>query len=98
MQPERRLVNRIVRYLEGRGARPFKIQGEEGSYQEAGIPDLLVCYRGLFVGLEVKMPGNKASPSQLHVMRTIEKAGGITAVVYSVEEVEKLLAKIDRKR
>lgn len=98
MQPERRLVRSIQAYLEGRGARCFKIHGEEGAYQEAGIPDLLVCYRGQFIGLEAKMPGNKPSPLQKMVLREISKAGGTAAVVYSVKEVEALLAELDRKR
>lgn len=100
MQPERRLVKRIVSYLEGRGARPFKIHGEEGDYQEAGIPDLLVCYKGVFVGLEVKMPGreNTVSPLQKRCLRSIERAEGYAVVVTSVGQVERLLAKIDRKR
>jgi hypothetical protein len=98
MQPERRLVQKIASYLETQGARPFKIQGEEGSYQEAGIPDLLVCYRGRFVGLEVKLPGNTPSPLQEKVLREIKRAGGIAEVVTSVEQVRSLLAKIDRKR
>lgn len=98
MQPERRIVQRIQAYLEGRGARPFKIFGEEGSYQEAGIPDLLVCYRGVFIGVEVKQPGGEASPLQKRVLRSIESAGGIAAVVESVEQVEHLLSKVDKKR
>jgi hypothetical protein len=98
MQPERKLVQRIQHYLDEQGARSFKIHGEEGSYQEAGIPDLLVCYRGRFIGLEVKLPGNTPSPLQEKVLREIKAAGGIAEVVTSVEQVRNLLAKIGKKR
>jgi hypothetical protein len=97
MQPERRLVQKIQAYLEQQGARPFKIHGDD-SYQEAGIPDLLVCYRGRFIGLEVKLPGNTPSPLQEKVLREIKGSGGIAAVVTSVEQVRNLLAKLEKKR
>lgn len=97
MQPERRLVQKIQAYLEAQGARPFKIHGDD-SYQEAGIPDLLVCYRGRFIGLEVKLLGNAPSPLQEKVLREIKASGGIAAVVTSVEQVRNLLAKLEKKR
>jgi VRR-NUC domain len=97
MQPERRIVRKIQAYLEEQGARPFKIHGDD-SYQEAGIPDLLVCYRGRFIGLEVKQPGGVASPLQKKVLHEIERSGGIAAIVDSVDQVRGLLAKLDRKR
>ena len=100
MPPEARLVAKIQKLLEEKGARPFKIVGSEEGFQEAGIPDLLVCYRGAFIGLEVKQPGaeNNLRPRQKHVLRQIEDAGGIAEVVSSVEQVRRLLAKVDRKR
>lgn len=97
MQPERKLVQKIQAYLDKRGARSFKIHGDD-SFQEAGIPDLLVCWRGWFIGLEVKLPGNTPSPIQEKVLREIKEAGGIAEVVTSVEQVVNLLAKLERKR
>ncbi len=97
MQPERRLVQKIQAYLEQQGARSFKIHGDD-SYQEAGIPDLLVCFRGRFIGLEVKLPGETPSPLQEKVLREIKGSGGIAAVVTSVEQVRNLLAKLEKKR
>jgi len=97
MQPERKLVQKIQRYLEAQGARSFKIHGDD-SYQEAGIPDLLVCYRGRFIGLEVKLPGGKPSLIQEVVLSDIKRSGGIAAVVESVDQVRQLLAKLERKR
>lgn len=99
MQPEARLVKRIQTYLAEQGARPFKIHGDD-SYQEAGIPDLLVCLRGRFVGLEVKLPGkeNTVSPLQEKVLREIKAAGGVAEIVTSVEQVRTILAKLERKR
>lgn len=90
-QPEGKLVRDIQAYLRSRGARPFKIQGGDESFQETGIPDLIVVFQGHFLGLEVKMPGNKPSAKQLHVLKSIEAAGGTAAVVESVAQVEEIL-------
>jgi hypothetical protein len=91
MPPEARLVRRIQEYLISRRARPFKIMGNDEGLQETGIPDLLVCYFGQFIGIEVKQPGGRPSPRQLYVLRQIDLAGGITAVVSSLPEVKELL-------
>jgi len=90
-QPEGKLVRKIQDRIEQRGGRPFKIQGADESFQEIGIPDLLVCYHGIFLGLEVKMPGEKPSPIQRQVLKSIEAAGGVARVVCSVEEVDEIL-------
>lgn len=97
-QPEGRLVKRIRSYLDGRGAFNCKIQGDGDSYQEAGLPDLFVCYRGMFLGLEVKTDDGQPSAIQLAVLKRIERAGGVGRVVRSVEDVDKILTKLERKR
>jgi hypothetical protein len=99
MPPEARLVKRIQHHLEQKGARPFKIMGQDEGYQEIGIPDLLVCFRGYFVGLEVKQPGEAkdVSPRQEYVLQSIKKAGGVAGVVTSIGDVDRLLAKIERR-
>jgi len=94
MQPEARLLKRIQSLLKEKGARSFKIHGDD-NFQEVGIPDLLCCYRGRFVGLEVKMPGNEPSSVQKVVLNEIVSAGGYASVVSTVEEVSHLLAIID---
>lgn len=90
MQPEARLVKRTKEYLESVGARVFNIHGGD-TFQEAGIPDLLVCYEGRFYGLEGKIPPNKPSRIQAEVLREIRHAGGVGAVFSSVAEVKNLL-------
>lgn len=84
MQPEARLGHTIRRALEAEGAFVFKVHGS--GMMMAGLPDLIGCYRGRFFGVEVKMPGNKPSKIQLHVMRKIKEAGGRVCVAYSVQD------------
>ncbi len=95
VNPETRLTDRLKKRLRERGAWFEKQHGS--SYSTAGVPDLLVCYRGIFVGVEVKMPGKKATTLQLYQGKKIEEAGGIFGVVHDVDELEALLKKVENK-
>ena len=52
-----------------------------GGFGQSGTPDRIVCYRGRFVGIEVKRPGKNGkviepTAIQHKRMREIEAAGG----------------------
>jgi len=96
-QPESHLVRKIRAYLEGLNVWVFKVHGGDNPFQEVGIPDLLCCWQGRFVGLEVKLPGEKPSPKQRHVMKAIQEAGGIAEVVTSVDDVVKIFERTSRR-
>ena len=86
-QPENRLAKRIKVALEGTvGGLWLTIHGS--SYQQAGIPDLIVLVEGMFFGLEVKMPDKRDNTTKLqdHFLTTIRQEGGIAAVVTSPKE------------
>jgi hypothetical protein len=65
-----------------------------GQFGQAGIPDLIVCYRGRFIAFEVKTEKGKLSVLQAVTIRQIQKAGGTAAVVRSVEEVKAIISQI----
>lgn len=53
----------------------------------AGLPDIIACVEGRFIGLEVKVPGGEgASPVQVLVHSQIHNAGGTAVVVTSVRQ------------
>jgi Holliday junction resolvase len=85
MQPEARLAHKIRLQLTSLGAFVFKVHGS--GMMKAGLPDLIVCHHGEYIGVEVKMPGNKPSKVQEHVHRQIKAAGGRVIVAYSVQDV-----------
>ena len=58
---------------------------------EVGTPDILVCIKGKFIGIEVKVGKNKPTRIQEHRMGQIREAGGTTVVIYSREELWKFL-------
>lgn len=83
-QPEARLQRKIQEAIKVEGYFCFKIHGSE--FMMAGLPDIIVCAEGLFIGLEVKMPGQKAKPRQEYVHSLIRDSGGAVYVVCSVSE------------
>lgn len=65
---------------------------------ERGVPDLIACYKGYFIGIEVKTPkasSSTVSGEQLAQARAVVRAGGRVLFVYSVVPVLELLAEID---
>jgi len=85
-QPESKLSRRIMEVLRLEGYFCFKVHGSE--YMMAGLPDIIVCAEGKFIGIEVKMPQSRGnvSPVQRLVHTKIEHAGGVARVVCSPSE------------
>src|SRR6056297_2732099 len=50
-------------------------------YGVQGIPDFIVCYRGLFIAIETKFGGNKPSKWQEIRLREIDEHGGLALVI-----------------
>jgi len=92
-QPESQLSRKIIAKIRDRGGFAFKIQG--GPTMMAGVPDIIICYRGLFLGVETKLPSGQVSQIQKHVHGQIRAAGGTVVVVRSEEEADRLISAID---
>ena len=71
----------------------------DGAFVTAGLPagsaDLIGILsrggKGIFVAMEVKLPGEKPRPDQLAFLNRIRDLGGISGVVTSVEEALDML-------
>lgn len=85
-QPEAQLSRKIMDALRKEGYFVFKVHG--GETMMAGLPDMIVCAEGLFIGLETKMPGkrNNTSARQNFVHEQIRQAKGVALVVCGVDE------------
>jgi len=92
---EAKLTLKCVRRLRAAGAFVSKIHG--GPRQSSGLPDIVGCYRGLFFGIEMKMPGkeNTLTEKQAEKLDKIREAGGIAVVATSVRDCLDVLARID---
>ena len=72
---EKNFENKVKTFLKGKGFWFLKYWGG-AAYTKSGIPDLLVCMRGRFLGLEIKAPRGEPSELQLYHLENIRKAGG----------------------
>jgi len=52
-----------------------------GGYGASGVPDIIACWRGKFVGIECKANGNKPTALQQKHLRDISISGGISLVI-----------------
>lgn len=89
--PESRLHRQIMKALgdEFPGSYFRKIHGN--AFQHAGIPDIIGCVEGYFVGLEVKTDTGKSTMIQILEGQSIKKASGIHGEVRSPEEAIKVI-------
>lgn len=94
-QIESRIKKAIREALKERGA--FWSLVPEGTFAKPGDPDMIVCYKGRFIGMEGKTSSGRLSDVQKLRMEQIEAAGGIYAVVRSVEDAMAVLDKIDKE-
>lgn len=91
-KPETKLRNQIVKEVKARYGLDLYLKKIHGSpYQEAGIPDLVGCFKGYFVGMEVKQPGEEPTPIQRANINDIISAGGYARVIDSVKEAVRFL-------
>ena len=84
---EQEIVNDIKKYLQTI-PNLFYWKEHGGQFGTAGIPDIIVCYKGKFIAFECKRPGGKPTVLQKITINKIAKAGGIVKIVTSVEEVK----------
>lgn len=89
--PESALQTKVIAHLKRKGAYVLNIHGNEF---QAGVPDLLCCFKGRFIAIELKYGNNKASKLQAHRITKIQKAGGIAFVAYSTADIDKILVSI----
>lgn len=78
---EKYYENKVKEYIKSRGGWFIKYWGG-GSYTRPGVPDLLCCYKGRFIAIEMKNKGGRISAIQREEMAQIERAGGIGMFVY----------------
>lgn len=51
-------------------------------FTKSGIPDLLVCLNGCFLGIELKAPRGHPDELQIYHLKEIDKAGGFAILLY----------------
>lgn len=91
---EKQLQDACVEYLELRDI--YHVVTHGNAFERRGRPDIYLCYKGKFVGIELKKgAGDKPTPLQLKHLREITASGGVSAWLTSLDELKDLLSSID---
>ena len=79
MTPEVKVKQRVTALLKTAGA--YYFYPVTGGYGNSGVPDIVVCHNGRFIGIECKAGKNKPTKLQEKNLRDIAAAGGIALVI-----------------
>ena len=86
---EKQIENSIKKYLASKGV--WYIKHFANKFTKVGVPDILACWQGKFVAIEVKTPVGVLSELQKYNLIAIQKAGGISLVARSLEDVMEVI-------
>ena len=81
MASEKNFENKVKGFLKDQGCWFVKYWGG-GEFTKAGIPDILCCCNGYFLGIEVKAPKGKPSELQKWNIGKINDANGYGVILY----------------
>ncbi|MVM31175.1 VRR-NUC domain-containing protein [Spirosoma sp. HMF4905] len=98
------LTKRLISFLRNRGHFAARIN-TTGLYDEklgkyrpsgatTGVPDVISCIEGHFVGLEIKIGADRLSKKQQQIALQINSAGGFYLIVRSFDDFEKFYAEL----
>lgn len=80
MGEEKNFEKHIRNYLSSIGG--WSVKFFANSYTTRGIPDLLCCVNGKFLGIEVKATNGRPSKLQEITIEQIKNAGGYGIILY----------------
>ena len=90
MTPEAKVKKKVVAILKKYEA--YYFYPVTGGYGRSGVPDVIACHNGRFIGIECKAGSNKPTPLQEKNLSDIQTAGGVALVVNeeNINTVEEL--------
>lgn len=86
MAEEKNLENRIKKFLKNQECWCLKYWAG-GGFTKSGIPDLLICCNGYFIGAEIKASNGTPSVLQIRELTKIQNASGIGVLIYPEDEI-----------
>ena len=91
MTPEGKVKDKVKKYLKEIGA--WYYMPVTNGMGRVGCPDILVCYKGLFMAFETKAPGKikNVTANQEREIADITRANGLALVVDDVEQVKEAI-------
>ena len=95
--PEGKVKNQVRKILDA--ADVYYFSPAANGYGRVGIPDIICCYRGMFIGIECKAGKGKTTLLQDRELDSIKDRGGIALVINedNYDAVTDALNAIDRE-
>lgn len=93
LTPEAKVKARVKKILDEMGA--YYFMPATGGYGRSGVPDIVGCINGHFLGIECKAGKGKPTELQLRELQKISDADGFATIVNedSVDTLPELLRK-----
>jgi hypothetical protein len=94
LTPEKKVKNKCVKLIQAYGV--YYFFPSMNGFGRSGVPDIICCANGTFLGVECKAGDNKPTGLQLLEMIKIREAGGKTLVVNeeNISELEEILKEL----
>ena len=92
MTPEKKVKEKVKKILKDIGA--YHCMPSTGGYGSSGVPDIIACYQGRFIGIECKANGNKLTALQKKHLSDIKNSKGLSLLIdeTNVDMLEYLLS------
>ena len=92
--PEGKVKAAIVKILKDYGVYYF-FPATHG-FGRSGVPDIICCYKGRFIGIECKAGKGATTALQERELRNIDTAGGIAVVINetNINDIKTILEEI----
>jgi len=94
MTPEGKVKAKVKKKLDE--AKAYYFMPATGGYGKSGVPDIVACVNGWFIGIECKAGTNKPTALQQNNLNDIKRSGGTALVINenNINELEDLLIQI----
>lgn len=79
MTPEKRVKQAVEAVLKEEGV--YYFFPATGGYGRSGVPDIVACAHGWFLGIECKAGGGKPTALQVRELERIRMANGVAVLV-----------------
>lgn len=82
MPSEKEFEKKVKKFLDGLGPEVWYFKHWAGAYSKSGIPDIIACISGHFMGIELKKEDGTPSPLQIRNIDLIQAARGYGYILY----------------
>jgi Holliday junction resolvase len=94
MAKEKKLQDKAISYLKGRGIYYLNLYGDGRSGK--GKPDIIACINGRFVAFELKVGENDLQDDQIIHKLRIKRSKGLYYAPYTIEEFIKIVEELNQ--